>query len=145
MVVPRVWLSAWHEHPYRPAFFAQGIYRTCLRPGDNVLALPFRTSYAMLWQAESGFAFHMANGDIAPGAPEGVPEPRLLRRLDHRKPPTDPKPLLAWARKQGVTTIVAAGPDAGAWVRFLSPVERPRRLGGVYFFDLRANGGRCSA
>jgi hypothetical protein len=144
MVVPSLWLSAWREHPYRPAFFTQGIYRACLGPSDNVLTLPFRTSYAMLWQAESGFAFHMANGDIAPGAPEGVPEPNLLRRLDHRKPPTDPKPLLAWARTQGVTTIVAAGPNARAWVRFLSPVERPRRVAGVYVFDLRAHGGRCS-
>ena len=41
-VVPSLWLSVWHQHPYRPAFFAQGTYRTCLAP-DNVLMLPFHS------------------------------------------------------------------------------------------------------
>ncbi len=74
-VVPSLWLNVWHKHPYRPAFFTQGIYRTCLRPGDNVLMLPFHRTDEMLWQAETEFAFHTANGDVAPGAPEGVPSP----------------------------------------------------------------------
>ena len=87
-VVPSLWLNVWHEHPYRPAFFTQGIYRTCLRPGDNVLMLPFHRTDEMLWQAESGFAFHTANGDVAPGATRGRaragthPSPRASHHSD---------------------------------------------------------------
>lgn len=143
MVVPSLWLNVWHEHPYRPAFFTQGLYRACLKADDNVLMLPFPIrSDAMLWQAEAQFAFHMANGYVNTNAPAGVPDPKLVHLLQRRTAPTDPRPLLAWARGQGVTTIVAAGPGARAWVRLLAPTERPRRLGGAYLFGLGANRGR---
>ena len=140
MVVPSLWLNVWHEHPYRPAFFTQGMYRTCLKPDDNVLMLPFPIrSDAMLWQAEAQFAFHMANGYVNTRAPRGVPEPNFVQVLQRPTAPTDPRPLLAWARGQGVTTIVAAGPGARGWVRLLAPTEHPQRIGGVYLFDLRGN------
>jgi hypothetical protein len=100
--------------------------------------LPFpNRSEAMLWQAETGYAFRMANGYVNSSVPEGVPDVPLVRRLKHATVPTNPRPLLAWARTQGVTTLVAAGPGSRAWVRLLSPVEHPQRIGGVYLFDLR--------
>ena len=143
MVVPSLWLSAWHEHPDRPAFFTQGMYRACLEPDDNLLMLPFPIkSDAMLWQAEAGFAFRMANGYVNTRAPRGVPEPKLIQIFQRPSAPTDRRPLLAWAHGQGVTTIVAAGPGARGWVRLLAPTERPRRIGGVYLFGLGANRGR---
>jgi hypothetical protein len=142
-VVPTLWPRVWHEHPYRPAFFTQGTYRSCLRPDDNVLMLPFPNgSDAMLWQAESDFAFRMANGYVNSVVPEGVPDAFVVRRLERPPAPTSARPLLAWARKQGVTTIVAAGPGSKAWVRLLAPIEHPRRIGGVFLFDLRGSGGR---
>jgi hypothetical protein len=108
--------------------------------------LPFQRSDAMLWQAETGFAFHTANGYVLTGAPAGVPEPELIRRLEGRTIPTDPQPLLAWARRQGVTTIVAAGPEGRAWVRLLSPAVRAQRIGGVYLLRLRPVGrSECKA
>ncbi len=142
-VVPSLWLSVWHEHPYRPAFFTQGIYRTCLGPRDNVLMLPFQRTDAMLWQAETGFAFRTANGYVLTGAPAGVPEPELVSRLERHTTPTDPRQLLAWARRQGVTTIVAAGPEGRAWVRALAPTAHARRVGGVWLIRLR--GRACGA
>jgi hypothetical protein len=143
-VVPSLWISIWHENPPRPAFFTQGTYRTCVSPDDNVLMLPFpNRSDAMLWQAETKFAFNMANGYVGPAPLEDVPEPRLVRRFQSRTVPTDVQPLLAWARRQGVTKIVAAGPGARAWVRLLRPAERPQRTGGVYLFDLRSGRGRA--
>jgi hypothetical protein len=145
-VVPSLWLGVWHRHPYRPAFFTQGIYRTCLRPDDNVLMLPFQRTDAMLWQAETGFAFRTANGYVITGAPAGTPEPELVRRLERRPMPTDPQPLLAWARRQGVTTIVAAGPEGRAWVRLLAPDVRAQRIGDIYLLRINANGSRaCKA
>jgi hypothetical protein len=138
-VVPSLWLNVWHGHPYRPAFFTQGTYKTCLKPDDNVLMLPFpKRTDAMLWHAETKFAFRMANGFVGPGAPEGVPGRRLVRRYSRRGVPTDLRPLLAWARRQGVTKIVFAGEDARAWARLLPRPERVQRLGGVYLVDVRS-------
>jgi hypothetical protein len=143
-IVPSFWLSIWHEHPYRPAFFAQGIYKTCIKPDDKVLMLPFpNRSDAMLWQAETDFAFPMADGYVGPSGLEHVPKQHLVRRFQSRTPPTDGHPLLAWARMQGVTKIIATGTGAGAWIRVLSPIERPQRIGGVYLFNLRAHGHRA--
>ena len=46
-----------------PAFFTSGIYREYLKPGDNVLALPYGyRGDSMLWQAVSGMYFRMAGG-----------------------------------------------------------------------------------
>ena len=42
-----------------------------------------------------------------------------------------------------VKAIVVAGPGSSAWVRLLSPVMRPRRIGGVSLFDLRGHGSRA--
>lgn len=137
-IVPSLWLNVWHEHPYRPAFFTQGTYRTCLEPDDNVLMLPFPIrSDAMLWQAEAEFAFHMANGYVNTRAPTGVPDRKLVNLLQRPTLPADPRPLLAWARGQGVTKIIAAGEGARAWIHLLAPTEHPHRIGGVYLFDLR--------
>ncbi len=144
-VVPSLWLTVWHHTPNRPAFFTRGDYRACLRPGETVLMLPFpnRTD-AMVWQAESGFAFGMANGYVGSGSPPGVPGAHLIRQLQRLAMPTTGKPLLRWARRQGITTVVASGPNAAAWGRLLVPAEHAQSVDGAYVFDLRPHaGGGC--
>jgi hypothetical protein len=141
-VVPSLWLSVWHEHPFRPSFFAQGVYRACLGPSDNVLMLPFPSrSDAMLWQAEAHFAYHMATGYVGPASPPGVPDPRLVLSLEREPLSSDRRPLIAWVRHQRVTEIVAAGKGARAWVRLLAPVARASHIMGVYLYKLRPNRG----
>jgi hypothetical protein len=146
-VVPSLWLNVWHHRPYRPAFFTQGTYRACLKPGETVLMLPFpNRSDAMVWQAESGFDFRMANGYVGDGSPPGVPEPDLIRQLQRLALPATGQPLLRWARSQGVTTVVAFGSKAGEWRRLLVPAERAHSVDGVYLFDLRPNAsGGCQS
>jgi hypothetical protein len=46
-----------------PRFFEQGMYKTYLRPGENVLILPYGAwDQSMLWQARTGMYFRMAGG-----------------------------------------------------------------------------------
>jgi hypothetical protein len=142
-VVPTLWLTVWHWHPYRPAFFTQGTYRTCLKPDDNVLMLPFPDrSDAMLWQAEAQFRFRMADGYVNTAPPPGVPHPEVQRVPKHRTTPTSIRPLIRWARGQGVTKILVAGGGAPDWVRLLRRTERRHQVGGVYLYNLRSRGGR---
>jgi hypothetical protein len=109
--------------------------------------LPFpNRSDAMVWQAETGFAFRMANGYVSSAAPPGVPEPRLVRTLQRPTPPTSRQPFVRWARREGVTTVVAFGPHAAGWGRLLAPTERAHSVDGVYLYDLRPNGrGGCGS
>jgi hypothetical protein len=147
MVVPGLWLKVWREHPFRPAFFTRASYRACFDPRGSVLMLPFpkRNSDPMVWQAEAHFAFRMANGYIGQ-TPDGVPRPHLVTRLEHRPMPSDLRPLLAWAREQGVTTIVAAGSGGQAWAQLLSPNKPPGPFRGVYMFNLpHTRGTTCPA
>lgn len=139
LVVPSLWLNVWHKHPFRPAFFAQGAYQACLEPGGSVLMLPYPgRSDGMLWQAEARFAFRIADGYIGP-TPEGVPRPRIPLRLELGLKPGHRRQLLAWAREQGVTAIVAAGTGARAWARLFAPAMHPEQFGGVYLFNLHPN------
>lgn len=146
-VVPGLWLKVWREHPFRPAFFTRASYRSCFDPRGSVLMLPFpkRNSDPMVWQAEAHFAFRMANGYVGP-TPEGVARPHLVTRLEHRPVPSDRRPLVVWAREQGVTTIVAAGNGGQAWAQLLSPSKPSGPFRGVYLFNLpHSRGTTCPA
>jgi hypothetical protein len=64
-LVPAFWQLDWRQHPERWAFFTQGLYRSCI-PRDETLAIfPYgRWGDSMLWQAETGFRFRMAEGNM---------------------------------------------------------------------------------
>ena len=145
--VPSLWNSDWHEHPARPAFFTYGTYRTCLAPNETVLVLPFPLwSGAMLWQAESGFEFRMADAYIST-VPTGLPDPAYLSRLANTNlPGTDWRPLIKLARDQGATMILLADGHGQHWTTLLAPVTTPADIGGVSLYSLRPNGrSACTA
>jgi hypothetical protein len=146
-IMPSLWNSVWHETPKRYAFFTQGAYHSCLDPGENVLAVPLpRWSDAMLWQAESGFAFRMADGYIRPGVPDGIPEQAYVNELQNTNlPGADWKPLVAFAKGQGATMILLES-GHGDWTQTLAPVTSPSEVGGVELYSLKPNGrSACTA
>jgi hypothetical protein len=146
-VVPSLWNPVWHETPRRPAFFADRTYRSCLEPGENVVVLPLpRWSDAMLWQAESGFAFRMAEGYVSPPVPAGIPERVYLTRLeDTNMPGRDWRPLVRFARAQGATAILVEGGHGSTWTDLLAPVATPLDVGGVFLYRLGQRGGPACA
>jgi hypothetical protein len=55
----------WTGHPLRPSFFTDNVYEQCIPKGETVVIFPFgRWGDSMLWQAESGFWFTMAEGNM---------------------------------------------------------------------------------
>jgi hypothetical protein len=114
-IVPSLWHEEYRQHPLRPAFFASRVYRTCIPQGSTVLILPFgRWGDSMLWQAESGFWFRMAEGDLGR---DHLPKPFLADPVANRltfqfsvpgrplAPPTAAQ-LRGFARRHGVDTTV---------------------------------------
>jgi hypothetical protein len=140
-IVPDLRLGVWHELPVRPSFFTAGTYRACFQPDENVMMLPFPSAGdAMLWQAEAGFGFRMANGNLSPSPPSGVPDRGYVLDLIADNPQDDWRPLIQWARVQHVTTIVVDARRSVPWTTLLAPVTHPTELGGVYLYSLRAGG-----
>ena len=133
--------TLWHfptfgtEKPARPAFFARGLYETCLRPGETIAVVP--RGDAVLWQAESGFRFRLAANGLQPYPREGKPpnsfdaDPVVyaLSWIDYARPTMST--LLAFAAIHHVDRIVAlpgSGYPSRAQLRSFGSVER---VGGV--------------
>ena len=72
-LVPAVWRPIYHAPLERRPFFTAGLYRSCIPEGETIAVFPFGwTGDSMLWQAESGFRFNLAEGYMSPivfGAP----------------------------------------------------------------------------
>jgi hypothetical protein len=137
-IVPRLWGAIPHEHPTRPAFFTAGMYRSCLQPNESVMMLPFPyLGDSMLWQAEAGFSFRMANGFVSPRDPKGVPQTFGLEVND---PASTSGQVLHWAEAQGATMILIDGTRSSPWTHVLSPAGPLTEIGGVYLRSLKTGG-----
>ncbi|HEY4347115.1 MAG TPA: hypothetical protein VGM80_05955 [Gaiellaceae bacterium] len=114
-LVPALWHHEYRQHPSRPSFFASGAYRTCVPRGSRLLLFPFgRWGDSMLWQAESGFWFSMAEGDMGRDhLPKSFVADPVAERLTlqfvipgHPQPPPSIPALEAFAQSHGVERIV---------------------------------------
>ncbi len=142
-LVPALWHGYWHEHPSRPAFFAGRLDRACLKAGDSVLVLPppFRNS-ALIWQAESGFRFGLADGALNDAVPGDLPHrATMLQLIDDNVPPGGARAVLAAALAQGVDAILVDPVGGAQWTSVLDPVLRGRRVGGMTLY--RLDGSPC--
>lgn len=137
-IVPAVWRGYWHEHPPRPAFFAHGLDRLCLDRNENVLVLPppFQNA-ALLWQAESGFRFRLADGALNDSVPSTLPgRETMLHVIGDDVPPGGAQALLRLARQNHVDALLVDASAEPTWPRLLDPVLRGRDVGGLRLYRL---------
>ncbi len=117
-LVPPVWRADDVDHPTRSAFFTSGAYRSCIPKGETLLVFPFgRWGDSLLWQAESGFWFSMAEGTLGHNdwPSSFVSDPTIsalvFSFLDPAARPSMPE-LLALARRRHVDRIVSIDADS---------------------------------
>jgi len=137
-LVPAFWQGSWHTHPGRPAFVATGLYRTAIARGETVLVLPY-PSYddAMLWQAETGFWYRMADGSLSPAIPDGVADrPFASYLLSNDAPPGGRRAVLAFAKAHGVAAIVIENVAADPWIGLFPSLAERGTAGGVFLYRL---------
>jgi len=70
-LVPALSNDRWRSTPTRVAFFEDDMYRTCFRPDETVFIPDAAGMDVTLWQAESGYRFRLANGNLGSDLPEG--------------------------------------------------------------------------
>jgi hypothetical protein len=138
-LVPVVWSSEYASTPPDPAFFAEGLSKSCLRPGETIAVFPYGWgTYTMLWQAEAGFRFDLAGGYLFT-AVYGAPP---LTAFERDQTYTDltfhgdiglptMEDLLGFAGRHRIARFVSVageGYPTARQLRSLGPVER---IGGV--------------
>jgi hypothetical protein len=65
-LVPPVWSGYDVERPQRWGFFSDSLYKVCIPRGETLMIFPFgHFAGSLLWQAESGFWFNIAEGTLA--------------------------------------------------------------------------------
>ena len=121
-LVPDLGSGAWHSAPENPRLFTTDAYRRVLAPGEITLALPFaQDGDSMLWQAETGFRWRLAEGYVGallpasyvralPPAPVGA-DPVL---------PPDPNAIRAYIARRGIRAVVVADEQAPLWAPALA-------------------------
>ena len=101
-----------------------------------LLPPPFRNG-GLLWQAESGFRFGLADGGLNDAVPTSLPHREtMLQIVDDDVPPGGAKALLAAAFAQGVDAILVDQVGGAQWTSVLDPVLRGRRVGGMTLYRL---------
>jgi hypothetical protein len=63
-LVPAFWHAFPLTRPQTPAFFAAGLDRSCLQPGETIAVLPY-TPVEDVYQAQAGYRFHLAGGYLS--------------------------------------------------------------------------------
>ena len=97
----------------------------------------------MLWQAEAGFRFRMANGFVSVIDPPNVP-PTL--GLEINDPSNTSQDAFQWAGEQEATMILVDGTRSSPWLQVLNPAGGLTEIGGVYLRSLMPNGrSACTA
>ncbi len=113
-IVPATWHGPFVRIPPRPAFFAQKLYKSCIPRGETLTVFPYgRFGDSMLWQAESGFWFNLAEGDLGRDTypPKFVFADETVQALQFFYEGPDPRPtmdqLKAYAKLRDVGRIIS--------------------------------------
>jgi hypothetical protein len=111
-LVPAVWRADFRTLPQRWSFFSDGLYKLCIPRGENVAVFPYGfRGDAMLWQAESGFWFRMAEGYLTPKPPPPFIDDPLVQKLTYTYENAGPAEILAFARRKQVGRILSTEID----------------------------------
>ncbi|HWB21514.1 MAG TPA: hypothetical protein VG652_01350 [Gaiellaceae bacterium] len=110
-LVPAVWHPYYYSHPERWAFFTDGSYK-CIPPNETLAIFPYGFwGDSMLWQAETGFRFRMAEGYLRYTPPASyLADPtayKLTYLFANPADRPDPAELLAFAKRMHVDRILS--------------------------------------
>jgi hypothetical protein len=137
-LVPAFWQSAWHWHPYRPPFVTTAAYRRVIPRGATVLILPYPIyADSMLWQAESGFRYRLADGALNPLVPPHVADNPFTGYLLSNDQPPNAQSVIDYAKAHGASIVVVEYVSADPYWTVLNPVFHSPLDDGVFVYRLR--------
>jgi hypothetical protein len=137
-LVPASWSADFARNPERPEFFSRSLYKLCIPRGEALAIFPYaRFGDSMLYQAESGFWFDIAEGNLGRDTypPRFVFADPTVEALQFYWYGPQPRPsmqqLKVFATRRRVDRIVSVEPlvyPTGPELREFGPLQV---LGGV--------------
>jgi hypothetical protein len=136
-IAPDVGSSAWDTHVSDPAFFRTGAYKAYLKPGDHVLTIPAWGPNER-WQADTGFAFKLADGYAGNPFPSAYTRyPTWSTLMTGRLTPDYAPQLRRFVAAKRVSAIVVDTHVPGPWTTLFGSLGvRPVAIGGVLVYRL---------
>jgi len=117
--LPNLSAAYWTTPVDTPAFFSTGEFKHHIAPGENVLILPFGDiGNSNIWQATTGFYFHMAGGYLGqpPIPTEYLPFfPIVYDFFNLAESPLSSELLKMFLVQKHVSAIVVADEGAHLW------------------------------
>ncbi len=128
----------WTTPAHTPAFFSGALYRKYLAKDETIVILPYGgMGNSMLWQAETGMYFRMAEGHTGPTVIDDFQRWPIVETFHFRRAIPDPGPQLkAFLAVHNVGAVVVADPGEGSWWKpILSTLGvEPIKAGGVLLY-----------
>jgi hypothetical protein len=136
-MLPNLSAEAWVSPAKVPVFFKEFNYRHYLSRGETVFILPFGPrGDSLLWQAETGMYFRMAEG-AGPPPGEFVFWPIVDAFWRQAYTPRPAEQFRAFLAAHGVSAVIAADDNVVLWQRILSGLGvEPVAVGGVHLYRL---------
>jgi hypothetical protein len=109
-LMPGFWRADYRTTPERWPFFTRSYYKICFPRNENVLVFPYGFwGNSMLWQAESGFWFRMAEGYLQPKPPPYYLTNPVVQELTYTLDNPTPAQILSLARAKHVSRVLSIG------------------------------------
>jgi hypothetical protein len=121
-----------------PPFFARGLYRQYLRPGENILLIPYsHEGDGMLWQAQTGMKFRMAGGWTGAAPSEFLEWPIVSTLFTSIPTPEYGEQLKAFVARQGIEKVVVSNAARRPWSALLASLGvEPLEVGGITLYNV---------
>lgn len=143
LVFPNITSSLYGVPPRNPSFFATGLYKRYLVPGETVLVLPYGyNDVSTLWQAEAGFSFYMPEGYVSQVVPPSFLGQPIVASLLQNVPPAGAE-LGSFIRQQRVSHVVVDPVNAEPWPALLAQLGlHGHPVGGVILYPVPSSPAR---
>jgi hypothetical protein len=106
-LLPNPHADVWAEGIETPEFFTSEQYRDFLKPGENVLVLPYTLSQAYTWQALSKFYYSMPQAWLGgPTPPSLLAWPIVYSFVTRLGIPQEREQLYAFLASHGVSAVI---------------------------------------
>lgn len=135
-LVPNLGSGLWHAPVDNPSLFTTTQYRSVVRPGSIVLPLPFAMwGSSMLWQADTGFSFRMADGYLGALLPAGYAKDLGVPPVSGPFTPPSPATFARFLAARHVSTVLVDAAHHSYWPQTLAAIGlHPRQVGGVLVY-----------
>jgi len=108
-LVPAVWHADYVLRPERWSFFTHGTYK-CIPEGENLAIFPFGFwGNSLLWQAETGFRFRLAEGYLQPNPPAANLADPFVQKLTYTTENPTVADLIGFVRRKQVDRVISVG------------------------------------